>query len=272
VTLQALARACLALALLAPGAAAQKAGISIARVSYVEGVTELRPEGKGWAAAQEGASFHIGDQIRTGPQGQARIDFPWMSVGLSGASRLAIPPSLVLATVLEDGRVELRAPGGEIVKLLTAEARIRGAGRVTVRRIQDRTVVSVLEGSFRVEAAGKIVTLEGGEGTLIGAGKAPLPPVKLPPPPTGLDPADDPLYAAPEQPVQLAFESSARAHHLQILGFDAPDVLLERDFAGSPASIAVPWPGTYRWRVSARSPEGLESIPSREGLITIYPR
>lgn len=268
-----LAALCLAAPLCEPASEAQGSRrIAIAKIAYVEGPAELRPDGKGWTGVLEGADLRIGEQIRTGSLGQARIDFPWMSVALSPGSRLAIPPSLVLATVLEEGRVEVRAPGGEIVKLLTAEARIRGEGRVVVRRERERTLVSVLDGSFRVEALGQTVTVEAGHGTIVGKGAAPLPPMVLPPPPTALVPADDPLYTAPEQPLQLGFRSEARGHHLQVLGIDSTQVLLERDLAGPPAQIALPWPGTYRWRVAARDSEGLEGLPSREGLISVYPR
>jgi hypothetical protein len=34
-----------------------------------------------------------------------------------------------------------------------------------------------------------------------------------------------------------------------------------------PIRVEIPWLGTYRWRVSARDPRGIESPPSAEGLI-----
>lgn len=249
------------------------AAIAIARISYVDDLVEVRRPGQAsWGRVDIGAELRIGDRLRTGPRGTVRIDFPWMAVALAGSSELSVPPSLVLATVLEEGRVEQSSPTREIVKLLTAEARVRGEGRATVRREQGRTLVSTLQGSFSVEAAGQIVTVGAGEGTLVVAGSPPAPARALPAAPRGLDPGDDPLYVLPGEPVTLRFESAAKAHHLQVLGVDSTEVLLERDIAGSPATVVIPWEGTFRWRVSARDADGLEGLPSREGLIAVVAR
>lgn len=207
--------------------------------------------------------------MRTGPNASARIEFPWTSVSLGGSSRLSVPASLVLSTVLDEGRVEQTAPSGEIVKLLTEEAQVRGEGRVVVRRHGGRTAVSSLAGSFRVEGTGRVVTLGAGEGTIVAAGSQPLPPRPLPAAPTGLDPGDDPLYVQPDESITFRFESAGTAHHVQVLGIDSSQVLLERDIAGSPVTFAIPWQGTFRWRVAARDADGLEGPPSREGLVAV---
>jgi archaellum component FlaF (FlaF/FlaG flagellin family) len=175
----------------------------------------------------------------------------------------------VLATVLDDGRVEQSAQAGDIIKLLTAEARIRGEGRVVVRRQRGTTLVSAQSGSFRVEGNGKTVTLAAGEGTRVEPGSAPTPPEALLPAPIALEPGDDPRYVLPGETVSVRFNSSAGSHHLQVLGVDSSQVLIERDIAGSPATLAIPWPGTFRWRVAARDAHGLEGLPSREGLIAV---
>jgi hypothetical protein len=244
----------------------------VARIAYVDDVVEVQPAGKGWSAVIEGAELRIGDKLRTGRRGVARIDFPWMSVALSGATQISVPASLVLAMVLEEGRVEQASPGGEMIKLVTAEATIRGEGRVAVRRERGRTLVSALAGGFRVEARGKTAALAAGEGTVVATGRAPRPPVALPPAPLGLDPGEDPLYVDLGKPVTLQFASEARAHHLQVLGIDGGQILIERDIATAPATLSIPWPGTFRWRVAARDAEGLEGLPSREGLIAVVAR
>jgi hypothetical protein len=46
-------------------------------------------------------------------------------------------------------------------------------------------------------------------------------------------------------------------------------ILLERDVGASPQTIAIPWLGTFRWRVSARDARDLEGIPSAEGLVCV---
>jgi hypothetical protein len=51
------------------------------------------------------------------------------------------------------------------------------------------------------------------------------------------------------------------------LGSDV--VLIARDVSVLPYTLVIPWEGTYRWRVSARDAQGLESRPSEEGLICV---
>jgi len=36
-----------------------------------------------------------------------------------------------------------------------------------------------------------------------------------------------------------------------------------------PYTLLIPWEGTFRWRVSSRDAQGLESRPSEEGLICV---
>lgn len=255
------------------GASAQKASppapIAIAKIAYVDDLVERQARGEGWARVTEGMELRIGDRLRTGRRGSARIDFPWMSVALAGSSQLSVPASLVLSTVLEEGRVEQTAPRGEMIKLVTAEARIRGEGRVVVRRENGRTLVSALAGSFRIDGAGKPVSLASGQGTIVAAGRAPLPPVPLAPAPTALDPGDDPLYVLPSEPVTMRFMSTATAHHVEVVTIDSNEVLLQRELGTGPATVVIPWEGTFRWRVSARDKDGLEGLPSKEGLIAV---
>ena len=260
-------------ACLTASAHAQKASppapIAIAKIAYVDDVVERQAGGEGWARVTEGMELRIGDRLRTGRGGSARIDFPWMSVALAGSSQLSVPSSLVLSTVLEEGRVEQMAPRGDMIKLVTAEARIRGEGRVVVRRENGRTLVSALTGSFRIEAKGKLVSVAGGQGTIVASGRAPSPPVLLPAPPTALAPGDDPLYVLPNEPVTMRFASSARSHHVEITTIDSNEVLLQRELGTGPATVVIPWQGTFRWRVSARDKDGLEGLPSKEGLIAV---
>jgi hypothetical protein len=268
-----LASVAVALGLLAPAAFAQTVStpgaIPIARIAYVDDVVEVQSPGRDWQRVPEGAALRIGDRLRTGAVGTARIDFSWMSVALAGATQIQVPPFLVLATVLEQGRIEQTSESGDMIKLVTSEAVVRGKGRVAVRREGARTLVSALEGSFRVEAAGQGVSLAAGLGTIVSAGNVPQSPVRLPPAPSRLEPGDDPLYADKDEPIMLRFASSARVHHLQLLAVDSEQVLLARDVEASPVPLKIPWLGTFRWRVSARDAAGLEGSPSRGGLIAV---
>ncbi len=266
----AIRRSLLAAALTAGVASAAKpAPIPIARVAYVDGLVELQSGKSAWTRVAEGGELRIGDRLRTGEAGSARVDFPWMSVALSGASTLAVPDSLVLATVLEEGRLEQSAPSGDLIKLIAGPARIRGEGKVVVRREGNATFVSALAGRFRVESAGSFVSVTGGEGTIVRGNATPQPPRPLAAAPSDLDPGDDPRYTLPTESLTLRFRSTARHHHVQILGIESTQALIERDVQGIEVTLAIPWPGTFRWRVAARDGDGLEGLYSREGLIAV---
>lgn len=256
--------------MLAAGASADKpAPIPIARLAYVDGLVELQ-SGKGtWTRALEGGDLRIGDRLRTGEAGSARVDFPWMSVALSGGSVLAVSDSLVLATVLEEGRVEQSAPSGDLIKLIAGPARIRGEGKVVVRREGNTTFVSALAGRFRVASGDSFVSVSAGEGTIVKGNAAPQPTRPLAAAPSDLEPGDDPRYAVPNEAITLRFHSTARLHHVQILGIESTQALIERDVQGTEVTLAIPWPGTFRWRVAARDRDGLEGLFSREGLIAV---
>jgi hypothetical protein len=242
--------------------------IAIARISFVDELVEVQSP-KGWRRLVEGAPLRVGDRLRTGELGKARIDFPWMTVAVSGSSCVSVPDSPVLAMVLEAGRVEQLSPGGEMIKLLTGEALIRGQGHLIVRRADGRTLISVLDGSFRVESRGKAIVLVSGEGTVVTAAAAPRAPIPLPSPPVALLPGNDPVYVGAGEPVTLQFVSTARAHHLEILALGSSQPVIERDLASGPISVTIPPPGTYRWRVSSRDAEGLEGRPSVEGWLAV---
>jgi hypothetical protein len=273
------------MALLAPFAgalAAEKkaappsaAGIAVAKLTYVDRVVEresvVAPDG--WRPVREGDSVRTGDRIRTSPDALVRLQFPWMSVTAGPSTTLHIPASMILSTVLDEGRAEFEAGGREIVKVKTADAEIRGAGRIVVRRERERTLVMAmaLDGAFRVEARGNATVLHEGQGTFVRDGQGPATPLKIPEPPKLLYPAADPVYVRKGEPVSLRFAPSGPAY-VQILPLQGQDVLLAREVAGSPASLGIPWEGTYRWRASVRDAQGFEGLPSEDGLICVVER
>ena len=172
-------------------------GIAVATLAYAAGSVEREVEGaSGTSSLKPGEFVRTGDRIRTGPESVARLAFPWMSVTASPSTTLHIPSEVILSAVFDQGRAEVAAEGGDILKLRTAEAEIRGAGRVVVRRDSQRQalVVTAREGTFRVEGAGKAVVLLAGEGTVVRQGSPPEPATRLPPAPSDLHPGKDPVY------------------------------------------------------------------------------
>ena len=255
--------------LLAVSASAE--GPSIGRIALVGDVVEVQ-SGRSWKPVVEGAPLRIGDKLRTSQSGNAHIELPWMTLKLSASSRLTVRDSRVLALVLEEGRVEEVSTEGELIKLLTAEASVRGKGHLVVRRTQGRSLVSALTGTFRVEASGKAVDLVAGEGTIVADGGSPRPATRLPAAPLELQPGDDPQYVGIGGPVTLRFVSSARAHRLELLAIGSNQAAMEQDLLAAPAQISIPWPGTFRWRVAARDADGLEGQPSAEGWLVVVAR
>jgi hypothetical protein len=258
-----------------PAAPPSAAGIAVAKLTYVDRVVEREsvPNPDGWRPVKEGDSVRTGDRIRTSPDALARLQFPWMSVTAGPSTTLHIPASMILSTVLDEGRAEFEAGGREIVKVKTADAEIRGAGRIVVRRERERTLVMAmaLDGSFRVEAKGDVTLLRQGEGTFIRDGRAAAPPVRIPEPPQLLSPGADPVYVRKGESVVLRFTPSGPAY-VQILPLQGGDVLLAREVAGSPVSLGIPWEGTYRWRASLRDAQGFEGLPSEDGFICVVER
>ncbi|HEY6554817.1 MAG TPA: hypothetical protein VI669_15795 [Vicinamibacteria bacterium] len=255
-----------------PSGPSRLQGIAVATLAYAAG--PLRREAAGARSASPlnpGEFVRTGDFVRTGAEGVARFAFPWMSVTASPHTTLHIPSEVILSVVLEEGRAEVSAAGGDILKIRTAEAEVRGAGRVVVRRDPKRQalVVTAREGTFRVEGSGKAVVLLAGEGTVVRKGSPPEPARRLPPAPTDLRPGQDPIYVVKGEAASLSWRQAGATHHLEVLPLESGDVLLERDVGVGPEEMTIPWLGTYRWRVAARDALGLESLPSVEGLICV---
>ena len=245
------------------------AGIAIGDLVWAAGDIERAelPQKSSWRRLAAGDKLRTGDTFRTSDDATARLDFPWMAVTLGSSTMLTIPSSTVLSTVLEQGRAECTGPGRDIVKIRVGEGEVRGGGRLVLRRSVGRTSATVLEGAFRVRAAGRTVEIKGGEGTVVMDGRPPEAPASLPAAPRGLHPGRDPAYVRLGQSVELRWTGGGRSHRCEILALKTDEVLFGLDVGGPPVRVEVPWLGTYRWRVSTRDASGIESPPSAAGLI-----
>jgi hypothetical protein len=262
------------LALLAlPAEAAAQGALSLARLAFVERKVDLEKRGATWQAAVEGGPLQVGEALRTGEDAVARLELPWMALTLGPGSVLRFPDAFLLSASLESGRALVEAPEREALKIVTAEAEVRGQGRAVVRRQGRVTLVTCLAGRFFVEGSGGAVTLAAGRGSVVAAGRAPSAPEALPEPPSeGLWPGADPAYVAPGEPLELRWTGNAPAYQVELLPVGSDVVLFQRDVAASPARVEVPWEGAFRWRVSARDRRGLEGSPSGDGLIAVDAR
>jgi hypothetical protein len=249
-----------------------KSGIVVADLTWVAGDVQCAETKGAWRAVARGDRLHTGDSLRTGADGLARVEFPWMNVTLASGGVLSVPGTAVLSTVLEQGRAEFFGSGRDIVKILVGDGELRGGGRLVLWRAGGRTSASALEGGFRVRAAERVVEIKAGEGTVIVDGQPPAASSALPLPPGRLRPGAETAYVRSGQPVELQWSAGGRAHHVELLGLERDEVLLSRDASGPSLRLEVPWLGTYRWRVSTRDERGLESRPSAAGLLCAVER
>jgi hypothetical protein len=246
------------------------AGLTVAKLEWGDRPVERRSPGEdAWQRLRMGDPLRTGDRLRTSPDGVARLDFPWMRITLGPSSVLSIPASKVLSTVLEQGRAEFSGEGRDIVKIRVAKGEIRGGGRLVLWHEGERTAVAALDGTFRVNAAGKTVVVQKGQGTSIHEGGPPLAAEPLPEPPKGLVPDGDPAYVLSGRTAELHWTPRGAEHHVEVLALQEDDVLLARNVTTPPARIEIPWLGTFRWRVSARDAQGLESPPSSPGYVCV---
>jgi hypothetical protein len=228
-------------------------------------------DGRLWKGLPARSRFATGQRVRTRPDGIARVDFAFAAVTVSPGSVFGLAPSRVLTSVLDEGRVEMRAESA-IVKLRTAEATVRGKGRVTVRRDGGTTRVSVLEGLFDVQSGDGSVALQSGQGTWVQQGRPPAPATPLPAAPSGMSPGTDPVYIPRGSPVRLSWWPTTAAHRIEVWEAGAGQLVLARDVGGAPVQVDLSDPGTYRWRVATRDGHGLESPPSADGFVCIVDR
>lgn len=257
------------LAILIAATGAAQPDLPLSRLTLVEQLVELGSETGGWRAARESESLPSGAGLRTGEDGLARIELLWMSLTLSPASTLSLPDNFIMSVELMRGRLRIDSAERDMLTLVTAEAEVRGTGEAVVRRTEGLTLVSCLSGRLLVDAGGRTVTLQPGEGTVVRSGLLPTSPEILPGAPQDTWPAEDCAYVAAGRVLELAGQATAVAHHLEILAVGNDAVLLGRDVGQAPWRIAIPWPGAFRWRVAARNERGLEGAPSREGLICV---
>ena len=146
-----------------------RTAIPVATISYAENKVERAEDGEHWTRIQEGYRLKTGERVRTASGALTRVEFPWMKLLLSGSSELAIPGGMVLSLELKQGRVEILSEG-DIIKLLSQAAEIRGQGRAVVRQMGSTTAVATIDGQFRVRAAGQTVSLKSNQGTIVVSG------------------------------------------------------------------------------------------------------
>jgi hypothetical protein len=260
------------LALGPPAAGAVKGvvGTPVGRITFVEGTVERETPKPG--KVEEGSPARTGDRLRTGAGGLLRLEFPWMSLQASPGSVVSVAPGPILSVSLDAGRVQLDSQADEIIKLKAGDSEVRGRGHAIVRQEGSSTLVTVVNGQFSVTAQGRKVSVERGQGCVVLPRTPPSAPRQLPEPPSGLIPGSDPRYLRPTEEIELQWGATRGPYTVQVLGIDSQVVLIEREAREARQILAIPWPGTFRWRVASRDGVGLEGLPSPEGLLCVVDR
>lgn len=258
---------------LPPGSRVKKpkeSRLPVARLTILGQGVERADETAVFKPVKDGDRLRTGDRVRTGPGALARMQLPWMALTLGAESLLFVPPTAILAAVLENGRAELYAEGNDLLKISTPEGEVRGRGRLVVRRNGTTTLVMAMAGAFRFEGKGGVILpVAQGQGLVATTDGQLDGPAELPPAPTAVWPGDDPVYLKRDQEVTMRFTSSARKHHLQVLAFDGNDIVVDRDIGLSPQAFRVPWLGTWRVRLSSVDERNLEGPASSTGYLVV---
>jgi hypothetical protein len=169
---------------------------------------------------------------------------------------------------LEDGRIDVRTPGGSGFQVQTPAAvtSVRGTRfRIGMARAEALQRTEVVEGVVAIEAQGRRQELRPGTGSLTPVGAPPQPAVALLPPP---DVSAIPTFL---DRVPIAFSlppvPGAVAYRLQIAPDERYDALLFDQVFASPdfAGPAAP-DGTYTWRVRGIDARGLEGLDASKTL------
>lgn len=255
--------------LVLPAVAAAQAppGSPVATLVYVEGAAQVTPASGVAAPATQGQKLRTGERLETGAA-YVRLEFPWMKASLGPQSAIRVPAETILSVALESGRLEIFSEE-DTIKVVTPEGEVRGRGRAILRRTEGLTRVMVIDGQVALETEQGGVALNAGQGALVATGGAIDGPHPLPPAPHGLRPAADPTYLPVGTTVDLVWQGEAERFYVEMLAVDVEETVFATETGQAPYTLALPWIGTYRWRVTAVDPRGLESAPSIEGTVCV---
>jgi hypothetical protein len=251
-----------------PALAQSTKGTPLTRITIVGDAAEIESRPGAWAPLATDTLIRTGDRIRTRGQTLAHLDFPWTAIALSSGSTLRFAPSSVLTVFLEQGRLEQSSKGADIIKVRLGSTLVRGRGQVVMRYGEAGGSVTALNGAFRITSGGQTLALTGPAGASLRANQ-PAVQAQLPAAPRELAPGSDPMYVAVDAPTPLKWSSPGSQHHVTISTVGTGVVVYDDDVGASPASVALAWPGTFRWRVSILDPAGIEGPTSPQGTFCV---
>ena len=244
-----------------------RAPVEVARVGFMEGGVEVQKPGAEWTKASEDQPLSIGDRVRTLKGATAQLEFPWTAIALGDGSSVFLQKKRVLTLQLESGRIDID-PEQALLRVITEEASISGAGRTLVRREGTTTFVGSYNGGAEVTAKGGAVRLGVNKGTVVNRSARPSDALDMAQAPRVVSPTVDPRYVRVGESVRLTWNGREPAYHLEVLAIDSDVPVVSIDIEGREFDLRLHWLGTFRWRVSGRTGP-VESQASGEGLICV---
>ena len=231
------------------------------------------------------------DQLETGKRSSVELSFPDRSLlRVNEESKIILEPTARLGGTVDRRQVELVTGQVDLegessdqgssspIQLVMGEAKAEpkpsASGELRTRaRIEETTAqLMVYSGSSELEAGGETVAVDEGMGSSAKQGEAPSPPEELLPAPELVQPAEDARLATPRPGFSWVAVPGAQDYTLEICR-DAACGALERRVTGwtetewKPAGN-LPLEKLF-WRVTARSPSGLDGYPSDSRVFEI---
>ncbi len=248
-------------------------------VSFAKGEVSVQSSESGeWIPLRTGDAVHQKSSVKTGEKSKVQIQYADGSVlTLEENTQMLISVcaekkrfGIVRDLMLGFGKMTAWIQKSRMkIGTETAVAGIRGTTFRLSADMQAATRSEVLEGIVDMEAQGKQVVVNSGEGTLVQKGMEPMDPVKLLPPPRV--PEIQNIYE--HMPIQFraeAVEETAGFHAELAKGPDMLDVVAENTIsAGESFEVNGIPDGTYYLRFSGIDKYGLEGIPSEPMAVNI---
>ncbi|HEV7786875.1 MAG TPA: hypothetical protein VGQ28_16130, partial [Thermoanaerobaculia bacterium] len=267
--------------------------LPVATVNRLSRQVEDQPSPISWTDARVGDMLVERDGVRTFGKSSAELRFTdgarltvtedsliflrRSGTALKGVERKSI--ELMSGQAELDARTNTPAAVGPEVEIVVGASRTTsrpdksGGAQTRARKAEEGSAkVMVYGGESEVEAGGAKVQVPRGMGTSVAATGPPSPPEKLLPAPAATDPAAGAERACADPLFSWQAVPEAASYTVEICRDPGCAELVERQTGERgpqwrpAAPLAV---GSYYWRVTARSPSGLDGYPSEASRLAV---
>lgn len=260
---------------------------AIAWISYIyETVQSQKPATQAWDAAELQMRLRRLFRVRTLARSAGEVTFsegktlflgPEALVVIYGKDEKKVSGTRPVADVTVEQGSLLASLGEDPVLVDTKDARFNlqsNRARLDANESKGRTTVSMYEGSAKVTAKNKSVTVETGYGTRVKRGEAPEAPTPLPPPPVWGE--RTPIVAVARRPVNVAWQPAISHPGALVEIGSIDDKTMSRPFEtraveASQVNLSDLAPGVYLVRVSSMDERDIVGLPGQARELVILP-